>query len=59
MPTGTEREIGGKFDKVKGDVKKEIGKATGDHDLEHEGRMDHLKGEVKETIGKVQRKVEE
>lgn len=39
--------MSGTSDKVKGSIKENIGKATGDDRLEAEGKTDRAKGEVK------------
>jgi uncharacterized protein YjbJ (UPF0337 family) len=52
-------EMEGKFDKVKGSVKENIGRATNDRDLEAEGQGDKAEGNVKEGFGKARRKVGE
>ncbi|HET7226801.1 MAG TPA: CsbD family protein [Candidatus Eisenbacteria bacterium] len=49
-------EIKGKVDKAKGEVKKEVGRATHNPRLEGEGDADKLTGEVREGVGKVRRK---
>lgn len=46
--------VEGEFDQVKGDVKKKVGAATGNTDLEAEGTWDKVKGTVKEGAGKIQ-----
>ncbi|HEY3413949.1 MAG TPA: CsbD family protein [Armatimonadota bacterium] len=46
--------IEGKLDEIKGDVKKKVGAATGNKDLEAEGTLDKVKGAVKEGAGKIQ-----
>lgn len=40
--------MGGKTDKMKGEIKESWGKATGDRSTEAEGKMDKAKGEMKE-----------
>ena len=52
-------EMEGKFDKVKGSVKENVGRATNDRDMEQEGQSDKVKGDVKEGFGKARRKVGE
>lgn len=52
-------EIKGKFDQVKGKVKREVGGATGDQDLHDEGVVDEASGEVQEGFGTAKRKVGE
>ena len=52
-------EVEGKWDKTKGAVKENVGRAINDEDLEAEGKMDRAKGNVKETFGEARRKVGE
>lgn len=52
-------EVKGKFDQVKGVVKQEVGKATGDADLHDEGVADQASGEIREGFGTAKRKVGE
>ena len=52
-------EIEGKFDRAKGTVKKGVGRALDDPELESEGEADRVSGNVKETVGKARRKVGE
>ena len=42
-----EDAMGELIDKVKGKIKKAVGKATGDKKLEREGKVDEAKGKVK------------
>ena len=50
-------EMEGKFDKAKGSVKENVGRAINDRDMEAEGQSDKVKGNVKEGFGKARRKV--
>lgn len=52
-------EVEGKWDKTKGAVKENVGRALNDRDLEAEGKMDRAKGNVKETFGEARRKTGE
>ena len=52
-------EMEGKWDKVKGNVKENIGRATNNPDLENEGHADQASGNVQEGFGKARRKVGE
>ena len=54
-----EDEIKGKGKQVKGAVKEELGKLTGDRKLEHSGTADRIKGDVQEGFGKAKRKIGE
>ena len=52
-----EDELKGKGKQVKGAAKEEIGKLTGNRELENEGRGDRFQGNVQEKFGKARRKV--
>jgi uncharacterized protein YjbJ (UPF0337 family) len=52
-------EIDGKVDKLKGQVKQGVGKATNDQELHDEGVADEAAGNVEEGFGKARRKVGE
>lgn len=52
-------ELKGKVKKAKGYVKQQVGKATGDPDLEAEGAGQRGAGAFQENIGKARRKVGE
>jgi uncharacterized protein YjbJ (UPF0337 family) len=52
-------ELEGKFDKAKGGIKENVGRAVNDRDLENEGKADRASGDVKEAWGKGKRKVGE
>lgn len=52
-------ELEGKWDKAKGNVKENIGRATNNPDLEAEGQADQAGGNVQEGFGKARRKVGE
>jgi uncharacterized protein YjbJ (UPF0337 family) len=47
-----ENRIDGKADKLKGNVKEALGKATGDRSMQAEGMIDQAKGAVKDAFGK-------
>ena len=51
---GTENQVEGGIDKVKGRVKDAAGALTDDERLQAEGKIDKAKGKFKEKIGKVQ-----
>ena len=53
----SDKEIDGKMDQAKGNVKEGVGKLTNDKSMENEGKADQAKGELKETIGKAERKI--
>jgi uncharacterized protein YjbJ (UPF0337 family) len=44
--------MSGQTDKLKGKIKTQVGKVTGNKRLENEGRIDEGKGQVKEWIDK-------
>lgn len=54
-----EDEIKGKGKQVKGAVKEELGKLTGDSELEDSGTADRVEGDVQEGFGKAKRKIGE
>ena len=43
--------IKGAADKAKGSIKEEVGKMTGDKNLQAEGKMDKAKGAVHNAVG--------
>jgi len=50
-------ELNGKTDRLKGNIKESVGKATGDEKLRDEGIADQAAGDVEEGFGKARRKV--
>jgi uncharacterized protein YjbJ (UPF0337 family) len=52
-------EMEGKFDKAKGAVKENVGRAINDRDMETEGQADRAEGNVEEGFGKARRKIGE
>jgi uncharacterized protein YjbJ (UPF0337 family) len=52
-------EIAGKVEQFKGKVKRAVGDATDDPNLEAEGAADEASGEIREGFGTVKRKVGE
>ena len=52
-------EVEGKFDQVKGKIKRKVGETVDDRELEEEGDADHAGGKVQEGFGKGRRKVGE
>ena len=52
-------EVEGKFDRAKGTVKENVGKALNDRDMEAEGTADRASGNVQEGFGTAKRKVGE
>ena len=52
-------ELQGKGKKIKGHVKQEAGRLSGDERLSQEGADDRLEGEIQEGVGKARRKVGE
>ncbi len=53
----SDKELDGKMDKAKGNVKEGVGKLTNDKSMENEGKADQAKGKLKETVGKAERKI--
>ena len=54
-----EDEVKGKGKQVKGAVKEELGKLTGNRRLEDSGTADRVEGDVQECFGKTKRKIGE
>ena len=52
-------EVEGKFDRAKGTVKENVGRALNDRELEDEGTADRAGGNVQEGWGTAKRKVGE
>jgi uncharacterized protein YjbJ (UPF0337 family) len=52
-------EMEGKFDRAKGSVKENVGRAIGDREMESEGHADQAEGNVQEGFGKAKRKIGE
>ena len=50
---GLEDKVNNKAEEVAGKVKKNVGKASGDKDLEAEGRVDEAKSDVKQAVEKI------
>ena len=50
-------ELNGKIDRMKGNIKEQVGEATNDQDLRDEGVADQASGHVQEGFGKARRKV--
>ena len=50
-------ELDGKMDRLKGNIKENVGEATNDDRLRDEGIADQAEGNVKEGFGKARRKV--
>jgi len=59
MRRPNEDEIRGKIDEAAGTVKENIGRASGDLNLENEGADQRFGGKVEGGIGKARRKVSE
>jgi uncharacterized protein YjbJ (UPF0337 family) len=51
MKTSTKDNLKGSFHEVKGTIKEEIGKFTGDRDLKAEGKAEKKSGKVQQRIG--------
>jgi len=54
-----EDEVKGKGKQVKGAVKEQLGKLTGNRDLESSGAADRVEGDVQEGFGRTKRKIGE
>ena len=51
MKTSTKDNIKGSFHEVKGTIKEEVGKVTGDRNLKAEGKAEKKTGKVQQRIG--------
>jgi uncharacterized protein YjbJ (UPF0337 family) len=54
---GTENEVRGKGNQLKGRIKDAVGGLTNDSSLQAEGKFDKLKGKVQDGVGDVQRRI--
>jgi uncharacterized protein YjbJ (UPF0337 family) len=52
-----EDEIKGKGKQVKGSVKEELGRLSGNRELERSGTADRVEGDVQESFGRTKRKI--
>lgn len=59
LKPSTEDRKSGKLHEVKGKIKEEFGKATGDPDLEVSGKAETEAGKVQKLIGRVEKAVGE
>ncbi len=57
MSTPNRDEMEGKWDKTKGAVKENVGRAIGDRDMEDEGAADRASGNVQEGFGEAKHKI--
>lgn len=57
MSNGFTDKLKGASNKIKGEVKEEIGKNTNDPSLQVEGQRDQLKGETQERVADVKDKI--
>lgn len=53
----TDEQVQGKVDQAKGEVKEDVGAATGDSSTENAGKWDQFKGKVEEEIGDLKEKL--
>jgi uncharacterized protein YjbJ (UPF0337 family) len=51
-------EIEGKGKQIKGQIREEVGKLTGNKTEQLEGKIEQVEGDVQEGIGKIKRKLE-
>jgi uncharacterized protein YjbJ (UPF0337 family) len=51
MKTSTKDNLKGSFHEVKGTIKEEVGKFTGDRDLKAQGKAEKKAGKVQQRIG--------
>lgn len=54
---GLSDDLKSTVNKVKGEIKEQVGNATGDRATERDGQKDKLKGKVQEVIGDVKDKL--
>jgi uncharacterized protein YjbJ (UPF0337 family) len=59
MKPSTKDKTEGKLHEVKGEIKKEVGKATNDPDLEVSGEAEKTAGKVQKWIGRAEKAVGE
>jgi uncharacterized protein YjbJ (UPF0337 family) len=59
MGIPNKQEMEGKFDKAKGAVKENVGRAIDNEEMETEGKIDRVKGDVKEGVGNIRREAGE
>jgi len=52
-------EVKGKGKKIKGQVREEVGKLTGNKTEQVKGKIEQVEGEVQEGIGKIKRKIKD
>jgi uncharacterized protein YjbJ (UPF0337 family) len=57
MADSTRDRIEGAEDKLTGNVKEVVGKATDDRELEGEGKLDQLKGDIMDGVADVKDKI--
>lgn len=50
-------EAQGAFDRAKGAVKENVGRAVGDREMEDEGAADRASGNIQQSYGEAKRKV--
>jgi uncharacterized protein YjbJ (UPF0337 family) len=58
MLPSTQNEATGQLHEVKGAIKEELGKLTGNPKLEDEGAVENLSGHIQKKIGQIQKVVE-
>ena len=59
MKPSTKDKVAGKFHEVKGEIKKEVGKATNNSDLEVSGKGEEKAGKIQNWIGRAEKAVGE
>jgi uncharacterized protein YjbJ (UPF0337 family) len=57
MKTGTQNEIAGKVQEIKGDLKHKVGQVTNNPALEAEGVTEKIAGKIQKKIGRAQKAV--
>jgi uncharacterized protein YjbJ (UPF0337 family) len=57
MKPSTKDQVAGKVHAVKGKLKEEAGKISGNPDLEDEGTVEKMGGKTRQVVGKIEKAV--
>ena len=57
MKPSTKDQVEGKLHAVKGKLKEEAGRISGDPDLEDEGTVEKIGGKTRQVVGKIEKAV--
>ena len=55
MKSSTEDQIKGKFNEVKGAIKKKIGEVTDNPELQEEGEIEETAGTIQKKVGQIKK----